>query len=250
MMEGHEVVSREEWLKARLELLDKEKAQSRAHDRLMEQRRALPWVRIDKEYMFQTEDGPKSLSDLFEGRSQLIVYHFMFAPGWKEGCSGCSFVSDHIDGANLHLAHHDVTLIAVSRAPLEELLPFKKRMGWRFKWVSSSGSDFNYDFGVSFTPEQVANDEVVYNYARAEGAYRAEEEHGQSVFYKDVAGEIFHTYSSYARASDILIGAHNFLDLTPKGRNEKEVMDWVRLHDRYEDEPATSSCCPVTEVVE
>ncbi len=249
-MEKHPVVSREEWLKARLALLEKEKAQSRAHDSLMEERRSLPWVRIDKTYEFQTEDGAKSLSDLFEGRRQLIVYHFMFAPGWKEGCSGCSFVSDHFDGANLHLAHHDVTLVAVSRAPLQELLPFKKRMGWHFEWVSSFGSDFNYDFGVSFTPEQVANDEVVYNYAKAAGPYRTEEEHGQSVFYKDAAGQIFHTYSSYARASDTLIGAHNFLDLTPKGRNERETMDWVRLHDRYQDEPAEPACCPLKEVVE
>jgi predicted dithiol-disulfide oxidoreductase (DUF899 family) len=244
----HEVVSRERWLEARKALLEKEKAHTRAHDRLMEERRALPWVRIEKDYVFQTEQGPKSLGELFAGRSQLIVYHFMFAPGWEEGCSGCSFIADHIDGANLHLAHHDVTLLAVSRAPLEEFLPFKKRMGWRFEWVSSSGSDFNYDFGVSFTPEQVASGNVVYNYAPAPSEYRVEEQHGESVFHRNEAGEIFHTYSSYARAGDILIGAHNYLDLTPKGRNEKSTMDWVRLHDRYE-EPA-QACCHAAEAAE
>ena len=243
-MTEHRVVSREAWLEERKALLAAEKAHSRAHDRLMEQRRALPWVRIDKPYIFQTEQGPKSLGDLFAGRSQLIVYHFMFGPGWKEGCSGCSFVSDHIDGANLHLAHHDVTLIAVSRAPLEELLPFKQRMGWRFDWVSSAGSDFNHDFGVSATPEEVAQGSVVYNYGPSQ--WQVEEQHGESVFLRDEAGEIFHTYSSYARACDILIGAHNWLDLTPRGRNEQATMDWVRLHDRYEEQEPAPLCHAAT----
>ncbi|HEV2748212.1 MAG TPA: thioredoxin family protein [Allosphingosinicella sp.] len=239
-MEQHKIVSREEWLEARKQHLANEKAHSRAHDALMAERRALPWVKVDKVYVFETEQGPQTLAELFDGRSQLIVYHFMFGPGWKEGCDGCSFISDHIDGANLHLPHHDVTLIAASRAPLDQLLPFKRRMGWRFNWVSSFGSDFNYDFGVSFTPEQVAAGAVVYNYGPAQ--HQEEEQHGISVFYKDEGGDVFHTYSSYARGGDILMGAHNFLDLTPKGRNEKSTMDWVRLHDRYEDAAPAARC--------
>jgi predicted dithiol-disulfide oxidoreductase (DUF899 family) len=245
-MQAPDIVSREAWLEARRKLLDREKAHSRAHDRLMEERRALPWVRIDKEYVFETEQGPRTLADLFEGRSQLIVYHFMYPPGAAEGCGGCSFISDHIDGANLHLAHHDVTLLAVSRAPLADFLPFKRRMGWRFDWVSSAGSDFNYDFGASFTPEQVAGQELLYNFGTLPAFM--EDLHGESVFYRNEAGEIFHTYSSYARAGDILIGAHNFLDLTPKGRNEGSIMDWVRLHDRYE-QPA-AACCHAAEAAE
>lgn len=239
-MDKHRIVPRDEWLAARTAHLEREKAHSRAYDRLMEERRALPWVRVEKHYVFQTERGPRTLAELFEGRSQLIVYHFMFAPGWSEGCDGCSFVSDHFDGANLHIAHHDVSLVAVSRAPLAEFLPFKKRMGWRFPWVSSSGSDFNHDFGVSFTPEQVAAGQVWYNYGPAQ--HQAEEQHGLSVFVRDEAGDLFHSYSTYARGCDILMGAHMLLDMTPKGRNEGSTMDWVRLHDRYEDAPAAA--CP------
>lgn len=230
-MESHPVVSREEWLAARKAHLVNEKAHSRAHDALMEERRNLPWVKIEKDYLFHTEDGARTLSELFGGRSQLIVYHFMFGPGWKEGCDGCSFVSDHIDGANLHLAHHDVSLFAVSRAPLEELLPFKKRMGWCFPWVSSHGSDFNQDFGVSFTQDEIAGGEALYNFGTS--PLLLEDLHGASVFHRAAAGDIFHTYSTYARGVDILLGAHNFLDMTPKGRNENGVMDWVRLHDTY-----------------
>jgi predicted dithiol-disulfide oxidoreductase (DUF899 family) len=232
-MRAHKIVSREQWLKARKAHLKKEKAHTRAHDELMKERRALPWVKIEKEYVFDTEQGRKTLDQLFDGRSQLIVYHFMFAPGWKEGCTGCSFVSDHIDGANLHLMHHDATVIAVSRAPLAEFLPFKRRMGWRFPWVSSHGSDFNYDFAVAFTPEQVARKKPLYNYGTTD--YLAEDLHGTSVFYRNDRGGIFQTYATYARGDDALIGAHNFLDLTPKGRNEKTTMDWVRLHDRYQE---------------
>ncbi len=232
-MQPHKIVSRAQWLKARKAHLAKEKAHTRARDKLMEERRALPWVKIEKEYLFETTQRRKTLAQLFDGRSQLIVYHFMFGPGWKEGCDGCSFISDHIDGANLHLAHHDVTLVAVSRAPLAEFLPFKKRMGWRFPWVSSHGSDFNYDFGVAFTPEQVADGKPLYNYGTT--SYLAEDLHGTSVFYKDGNGDVFHTYSTYARGDDALIGAHQFLDMTPRGRNEKRTMDWVRLHDAYED---------------
>jgi predicted dithiol-disulfide oxidoreductase (DUF899 family) len=239
----HKVVPREQWLAARKEHLLHEKAFTRERDKLSAERRALPWVKIDKPYSFEGPDGPQSLADLFGGRSQLIIYHFMFAAGWKEGCPGCSFLSDHIDGANQHLAHHDVALVVVSHAPLAEFLPFKKRMGWKFNWVSSAGSDFNTDFKVSISDEQLAAGTAVYNY---EESTSSGEQPGLSVFYRNDAGEIFHTYSTYARGLDLLVGAYNYLDLTPKGRNEDEIMEWVRHHDRYEDEPAAkgaSSCC-------
>ncbi len=230
------VVSRDEWRQARQDLLRKEKELTRQIDAVNAARRALPWVRVEKEYLFQTPDGRKTLRDLFAGRSQLIIYHFMFGPGWKEGCDGCSFLADHFDGVNLHLAHHDVTLLAVSRAPLEEFLPFKKRMGWRFEWVSSNPSDFNRDFDVTHTKADILEGNAFYNYERLEDPEDAGESHGISVFCKDAAGGIYHTYSSYARGGDLLIGVHNFLDLTPKGRNEGSTMDWVRLHDLYEGE--------------
>lgn len=236
------IVSRAEWLDARKAHLKREKDHMRAWDRLCEERRALPWVRVDKDYVFDTPDGEKSLTELFDGRSQMIVYHFMFGPGWKEGCDGCSFLADHFDGANLHLRHHDVTLMVVSRAPLAEFLPFKHRMNWHFPWVSSHGSDFNFDFDASFRPEDVAAGTATYNFAPYNG--KMEDLHGISVFYRDPdTAEIFHTYSSYARGGDTLIGAHAFLDLTPLGRNEKGTMDWVRLHDLYEDYQKTDSCC-------
>jgi predicted dithiol-disulfide oxidoreductase (DUF899 family) len=248
-MEPHKVVSRDEWLAARKAYLAKEKEFTHARDELSRQRRELPWVKVDKAYVFDGPHGKETLADLFEGRSQLIVYHFMFGPGWKEGCPGCSFLADHIDGADLHLAHHDVSVVAVSHAPFAEFQAFKKRMGWHFKWVSSHGSDFNFDYHVSFTPEQVAKGEATYNYEKLTSPI--DELPGISVFYKNDAGDIFHTYSSYARGGDILIGAYNYLDLTPKGRNEDAIMDWMRHHDRYEDTrsvqttvAATSkSCC-------
>lgn len=251
-MTVHAIVSPEEWRIARKELLAKEKELTRLSDELSRQRRQLPWVKVETPYVFEGPTGRQTLADLFDGRSQLIVYHFMFAPGWLEGCPGCSFVADHIDGANLHLAHHDVSVVAVSRAPLAEFTPFKARMGWQFKWVSSSGSDFNYDYHVSFRKEEVAKGQVNYNYELSDHA--AEELHGLSVFFKDETGAVFHTYSTYARGCDILLGAHNYLDLTPKGRNETSTMSWVRHHDRYGDglvhlnglAPATQSseaCC-------
>jgi predicted dithiol-disulfide oxidoreductase (DUF899 family) len=247
-METHAIVSRKEWITARRALLAEEKELTRAHDRVSAARRALPWVKVEEHYAFEGPDGRETLADLFDGRSQLIVYHFMFGPGWSEGCTGCSFLADHIDGANLHLPHHDVSLVVVSRAPWREFDPFKKRMGWRFKWVSSHGSDFNYDYGVSFTKEQVATGDVGYNFGTSPFAH--DELHGVSVFYKDDGGAVFHTYSSYARGGDILLGAHNYLDLTPKGRNETGTMDWVRLHDRYEAAPegaqaadGAEACC-------
>ena len=232
-MDKTRIVSREEWLEARRAHLKSEKALSRFRDMVAEERRRLPWVRVEKDYVFDSVSGRKTLADLFDGRSELIVYHFMFGPGWEKGCTGCSFIADHIDGANLHLPHHDVTLLAVSRAPLAEFLPYKEKMGWRFEWVSSAGSDFNRDFGVQFTPEEIASGDLLYNFGTLTAG--PEDLHGESVFIRR-GDEIFHTYSSYSRAGDILIGAHNWLDLTPLGRNEQGTMSWVRRHTEYEDE--------------
>ncbi|HEU0221168.1 MAG TPA: thioredoxin family protein [Paracoccaceae bacterium] len=227
----HEVVSREEWLKARKAHLKNEKALTRLRDLVAAERRALPWVKVDKSYSFETKEGRKTLAELFGANSQLIIYHFMLGPGWKAGCPGCSFLCDHIDGANLHLKHHDVSLVAVSRAPLAEIEAYRRRMDWQFTWVSSFGSDFNYDYQVSATKEQIAEGKVIYNYQASKDP--GEEMPGVSVFYKDEPGQVFHTYSSYGRGGDILIGAYNYLDLTPKGRNETTIMDWMRRHDEY-----------------
>jgi predicted dithiol-disulfide oxidoreductase (DUF899 family) len=237
----HPVVSREQWLMARKAHLAREKELTRLRDRVSAERRTLPWVKVDKAYVFDGPDGKETLSQLFGRNSQLIVYHFMWRWDLDQGCSGCSFLSDHIDGANLHLAHHDVSLVVVSRAPLAKLEAYKKRMGWRFKWVSSYGSDFNYDYHVSFTKDDLAKGKVYYNYDMTEASI--EELPGISVFFKDAAGDVFHTYSSYARGGDLLIGAYNYLDLTPKGRNEDTIMDWMRRHDEYEDVAASQSCC-------
>lgn len=245
-MEGslaeHRIVSRNDWTDARKELLEKEKELTRLTDAIARQRRELPWVKVDKSYIFEEEEGKLWFSDLFYGKSQLIIYHFMFAPEWEEGCPGCSFLADHIDGANLHLQHHDVSVVVVSRAPLAKLLAFKKRMDWKFKWVSSFGSDFNYDYHVSFTEHQLQEGTVYYNFEYAKHDDGTESP-GTSVFFKDRSGNIFHTYSSYARGGDILIGAHNYLDLTPKGRNEDGIMDWMRHHDKYEDYEGDQGCC-------
>ena len=232
----HQVVSQEEWLAARKQLLSREKEFTRLRDQLSAERRELPWVRVDKEYMFDGPDGKETLADLFDGRSQLLVYHFMFGPEWEQGCPSCSFVSDHIDGANWHLPHRDVTLLAISRAPLAQIEAFKRRMGWRFKWVSSYDNDFNHDFHVSFTPDEMARGEVDYNYTMTE--FPSEEAPGLSAFYRDPSGAVFHTYSTYARGLDMLVGAYNYLDLAPKGRDEADLpwtMAWVRHHDRYDD---------------
>ncbi len=232
-----QIVSQEHWTAARVRLLQREKQLTRLRDELAAERRALPWVEITKRYEFHGPDGTETLADLFAGRSQLIVKHFMFGPGWDQGCVGCSFHADHIDGANLHLAHHDVTLLAISRAPLADIEAFKQRMGWRFKWVSSYGSDFNYDFHVSFTEQQVAAGRGYYNYTNQ--PINSDELSGLSVFCKDQDHRLFHTYSSYARGNEILLGAYNYLDLLPKGRNETgpnfNLTDWVRHHDRYAD---------------
>lgn len=243
-LHSHPVVSREQWLDARREHLLHEKALTHQRDQVSAERRALPWVRIDAPYRFDGPDGPQSLAELFGKNTQLVIYHFMFGPGWQEGCKGCSYLSDHLDGANLHLAHHDVSVVVVSRAPWQAFQAFRQRMGWQFKWVSSAGSSFNEDFGVSATADQMARGEVTYNYEKSEDPF--EEMPGLSVFYRNDAGEIFHTYSAYARGLDLLVGAYNILDLTPKGRNEDPIMDWVQLHDQYEntaDQSAKQDCC-------
>jgi predicted dithiol-disulfide oxidoreductase (DUF899 family) len=239
----HKVVSRNEWIAARKAHLANEKALTKARDQLSAERRALPWVKVEKTYLFDTPDGKKTLGDLFDGRSQLIVYHFMLGPDWGEGCPSCSYLADHFDGAALHLPRRDVTLVTVSRAPLPEIEAYKKRMGWRFPWVSSHGDDFNYDFHVSFRPEQAEGD-VYYNYEMRD--FEVDEMPGLSVFIKDASGAIFHTYSAYARGLDILVGAYNFLDLVPKGRDEEKLpwtMAWIRRHDDYDDVKAAKSCC-------
>jgi predicted dithiol-disulfide oxidoreductase (DUF899 family) len=232
-------VSREEWLQARVALLERETAHTRERDALARERRALPWVRIVKPYRFEGPDGVQSLAGLFRGRSQLIVYHFMFGPDWEEGCPSCSFVSDHLDGALVHLAHRDVTLTAVSRAPWPRIDAFRARMGWRFPWVSSHGSDFNQDFHVSATAEERRTGKVLYNYRTSD--FQVEDLPGLSVFFKDVDGRAFHTYSAYARGVEPLVGAYTLLDLVPKGRDEDGLafpMAWVRHHDRYGDDYA------------
>ncbi len=227
------VISEAEWLVARKDLLTREKELTRLRDELSRHRRELPWVKINKEYVFDGPDGREKLADLFDGRSQLIVYHFMLGPGWEEGCKSCSYLADHFDGANWHLPHRDVTLAVISRAPLAEIEKYKKRMGWRFKWVSSHGNDFNFDYHVSATDEEKTKDEMYYNYRTAE--LLSDEMPGLSVFYKNKDGEVFHTYSTYSRGLDTLVGTYNFLDLTPKGRDEnpESTMDWVRRHDEY-----------------
>ncbi|RMF40858.1 MAG: DUF899 domain-containing protein [Alphaproteobacteria bacterium] len=229
------VVTREKWLKARLELLEAEKAFTRERDALSARRRALPWVRVDTPYRFDTPEGPASLADLFDGRSQLIVSHFMYGPDWEEGCPSCSFWADGYDGLDIHLAHRDTAFVAVSRAPLEKLLAYRERMGWRFRWVSSLNTGFNRDFGVSFTPEEIAAGTAVYNY-RPKG-FPSTEAPGFSVFARR-GTEVYHTYSTYARGLDMMNTAYHLLDLTPKGRDEDGLpwpMAWLRRHDRYED---------------
>ena len=230
----HNIVSQEEWIAARKELLKKEKESTRLLDQLSAERRKLPWVKVEKNYVFDAPGGKVTLGDLFAGRSQLVIYHFMFGPDWQEGCPSCSFVSDHFDGALPHLAARDVTMVAVSRAPLAKIEAFKKRMGWRFKWVSSCGGDFNADFHVSFTKEEIAQGMVYYNYTLQE--FPSAEAPGLSVFYKDAGGDVFHTYSTYGRGVELLMGTYRILDMVPKGRDEDHLefsMEWVRYHDRY-----------------
>ena len=232
MIENHQVVPRREWIEARLRLLAREKEFTRLRDELSRARRELPWERVEKTYVFEGPQGRETLPDLFDGRSQLVIYHFMFGPDWDAGCPHCSRWADSFNGAIIHLNQRDVTMIAVSRAPYAKLAAYQKRMGWSFKWVSSFGTDFNFDHQASFTPEEVAKKEAFYNFTRQDPD--ASEREGVSVFYKDRAGSVFRTYSTYARGIDMLNVDYQYLDLVPRGRDEGDRGPyWVRRHDEY-----------------
>jgi predicted dithiol-disulfide oxidoreductase (DUF899 family) len=235
----HRIVSRKEWLAARKTLLARERELTHLRDRVNAERRELAWVKVEEDYVFDASEGKVSLADLFDGRSQLVVYHFMLTPGSDHICDGCAFLADHVDAARMHFQHADLSFAAVSRAPLAQIEPVRKRMGWRFRWVSSFGNEFNYDYGVSFTQEQIEKGKTGYNYGTT--PYANPDLPGTSVFAKDDVGQVFHTYSTYARGGEVLLGALNWLDLTPKGRNETSTMSWVRLHDEYDKQP--TSCC-------
>lgn len=244
MTTPHPTVTRDRWIADRKALLAREKELTQLQDRIAAERRALPWVKLDTDYVFDTADGPRALSELFQGKRQLLVQHFMFGPGWAQGCKSCSFMADHLDGAAMHLAHRDIALLVVSRAPLADLLAFKARMGWQFAWASSNGNDFNRDFHVSFAPEDRIDGEVFYNFHMT--PFPQTEAPGISVFYKDDAGTVFHTYSTFGRGVEVMMGTYPLVDLTPQGRDEaglEYTMAWVRHHDRYEDAPAGASCC-------
>jgi predicted dithiol-disulfide oxidoreductase (DUF899 family) len=231
---NHPVVSHDAWQAARVAFLAKEKEFTRLRDELSRERRELPWERVDKPYVFDGPHGQESLSDLFGRQSQLVVYHFMFSPTQDAGCKHCSFWADNFDGLDAHLRHRDVSFVAISRGPIDRLDAFKKRMGWTFRWLSSGRTDFNFDFQASFSPEQVATGSVFYNYRNS--AMDMADREGVSVFYKDPHGAVFHTYSCYARGIDLLNTAYNYIDLTPKGRDEGDSpQSWVRHHDRYQD---------------
>jgi predicted dithiol-disulfide oxidoreductase (DUF899 family) len=250
-MTTHSTVSRERWLEARLDLLAAEKDLTRRSDRVARLRRQLPWVKIDRRYLFDGPNGKVALADLFDGRHQLLVQHFMLTPGREQGCASCSYMADHTDGMIVHLAQRDVTFVAISRAPLIEVERFRRRMGWQFNWVSSYGTDFNYDFRVSFTPQEVATGKINYNYG--DWPLVGEEWPGVSAFYKDETGDVFHTYSSYGRGVEVMMGTYRMLDLMPMGRGEPDdtayKMDWIRHHDRYQPAPIASppaaegACC-------
>lgn len=236
-VKNHKVVSREEWIAARKEHLAEEKEFTRLRDQLSQNRRELPWVKVEKDYLFDGRNGKQTLSDLFDGRSQLIIYHFMYGPDWEEGCPSCSFWADNFNGIDIHLKHRDISLIVVSRARLETLEAYSKRMGWNFKWVSSFGSDFNQDYQVTFTPDEMEKGEMFYNFGITR--FPSEEAPGISVFYMNQQGEVFHTYSCYARGLDMLNGAYHYMDLAPKGRDEDDLpytMAWLRRRDQYEDD--------------
>jgi predicted dithiol-disulfide oxidoreductase (DUF899 family) len=231
---NHPVVSRQDWLAERRNLLAREKELTRLSDQIARERRALPWVHLEKNYLFDTLEGQRSLADLFNSRRQLLMQHFMFGPGWGQGCESCSYMADHTDPTITHLAQRDVAFVAVSSAPLLEIERFRRRMGWQFSWVSSHGTDFNRNFGVSFTPDEMASGKADYNFG---GAPAGEEMPGVSAFYRNEAGDVFHTYSTYGRGVEVMMHTYQLLDLMPKGRNEDDLdftMAWVRHHDRYE----------------
>jgi len=230
--EKNKIVSKSEWTKARQQFLVKEKAFTHQRDELSAERQKLPWLKIDKEYVFNSEEGNVSLSDMFKDRSQLIIYHFMFAPEWTQGCPGCSFMADHYNPAVVHLNHHDVSLVTVSRAPINKISAFKRRMGWNFEWVSSFDNDFNRDFRVSFTAKENASGLKLYNQETEEG--KLSDLPGMSVFFRDENGNIYLTYSTFARGLDMFLTTNHLLDIAPKGRNEESGMDWVKHHDRYD----------------
>jgi predicted dithiol-disulfide oxidoreductase (DUF899 family) len=241
-MQPSKIVSQEEWLAARRALLEKEKLHMRQGDALAAERRALPWVKVEKDYRFDAPAGPRSLAELFDGRRQLIVHHLMYAADWSAACPGCSFQAEHIDGPAPHLERHDVSIVAVSSAPLEKLIAYKARMGWRFEWVSAVGEEFNRDFRVTFTEDEIAKGRIDYNFGTivTDPRYIDRELPGLSVFRRDEAGQVFHTYSTYARGLDALLGANHYLDLTPEGRNDAAHPNWPRRRDEY-DTPAASA---------
>ena len=235
-MPSHRIVSHQEWIEERKKLLNREKEFTRQRDQMSQAIRALPWEPVEKEYEFDSSTGKRTLAELFDDKSQLIVYHFMFDPDWDEGCKSCSLLADHYNPSIVHLAHRDVSMVTVSRAPLEKLQAFKRRMGWSFEWVSSFGTDFNRDFQVTFSEEEMESGEAYYNYQK--GPFGVAEAPGLSVFRKDDEGAVFHTYSSYARGLDMFLGVYHLLDVVPKGRDEADLiygMEWVRHHDRYDD---------------
>lgn len=241
----HEIVSEEQWMVARRALLVEEKAFTRERDRLAKKRRELPWVEVKKSYVFRGLTGVVALKDLFDGRSQLVVYHFMFGPDWQEGCPGCSLLADHVDGARQHFEHNDVSFVAVSRGPIEKLDAYRRRMGWGFRWVSSADSDFNVDFHVSF-PTGTREQGVLYNFDRQPDP-QVDELPGVSVFYRDDAGTMYHTYSTYARGGEMFLTVYNWLDIVPKGRNEANsgtLGDWMKRHDRYENDGRSQAVSP------
>jgi predicted dithiol-disulfide oxidoreductase (DUF899 family) len=239
----HRVVSRDEWLKARKAHLKNEKALTRMRDLVSAERRALPWVKVEKDYAFDTTEGKKTLAELFGGNSQLIVHHFMWRWDLDQGCVSCSLQADHAEGALVHLENHDVSYVHVCRAPIDKLEAYRKRLGWKAKCASSYGSDFNFDYHVSFSDEQMATGKLYYNYEIIDEQYGLNELPGVSAFIKNDAGEVFHTYSSYARGNEEVIGAFIYLDMTPKGRNENEIMGWVKRNDEYESDGKAASCC-------
>lgn len=242
-MLSNPVVSREEWLEARKALLATEKEETKLRDKVRAERQKMPWVKVDKTYTFDTPDGKKTLADLFDGRSQLMIYHFMFGPDWEAGCTGCSFLADHIDGTLAHLNNHDVTLTCVSRAPLAKLEAYKKRMGWKFPWASSFGSDFNFDYHVSFTKEELESGKVFYNFRETSSDDANDELPGMSAFIRDESGNIYHTFSDYARGGEEILTTMMILDRAPKGRNETSTLSFVKRHDEYETQPKAQSCC-------